>query len=172
MSAVKIALLVGGAAFEFGGIIAIVFPDLVPYGILFGQWQRKLGRTLLDHIRRILRRPRNVVIRVGTASEVNLAGESVSLMKSASVAATLEQKVEFLLTRDQEAQRDVNILRQQIKDLEVELLKRLDQLRREIEARFSRELEAALDDYRPLRIWGAVALLLGLACVTYANFIN
>jgi hypothetical protein len=171
MSAVKIALLIGGAAFEFVGIIFVAFPDFVPYGIRFAQWQRRCGRAVLDHIRRILRRPRNVVIQVGTASEVSAVGRA-SLMKSVSDAATLEEKVDFLLTRDQEAQRDLNIVRQRVEDLEADTSKRLDQLRREIETRFTQDLKAALDEYRPLRIWGAVALLLGLACVTYANFIS
>ena len=171
MSAAKIGLLVGGAIFEFLGIIIIVFPDLIPYGRRFSQWLRRRARTLFDHISRMLGRPRNVVIEVGTASEVNIAGR-VSLIKSASGAATLEQKVEFLLTRDQVAQRDVNILRQRIEDLEVETSKRLDQLRREMATRFAQELGTALEDYRPLRILGAVALLLGLACTTCANFIS
>jgi predicted nuclease with TOPRIM domain len=93
-------------------------------------------------------------------------------MKSVSGAATLAQKVEFLLTRDQEAQREVNILRERIENLEIESSRRLGQARREIETRFAQELKTALELYRPLRIWGAVALLLGLACMTYANFIS
>jgi hypothetical protein len=116
MSAAKIGLLVGGAAFEFLGIIVIVFPDLIPYGIRLSLWQRRHTRALFDHIGRLLGRPRNVVIEVPTASELNIAGRG-SPMKSASGAATLEQKVEFLLTRDQEAQRDVNMLRERIEDL-------------------------------------------------------
>jgi hypothetical protein len=171
MSGAKIGLLVMGAAFEFVGIIVLVFPDLVPYGLRFSQWQRNHAHALLDGIRRMLGRPRNVVIQVGAASAVTATGRA-SLMKSVSATATLEHKVEFLLTRDQEAQRDINTLREGIEDVEAAASKSLDKSRREIVTRFERELKAALEAYRPLRVWGAVALLLGLVCVTYANFIN
>ena len=170
MSPLKVSLLWGGAGFEFVGIILLAFPDLVPYGIRFSQWQRKHIRTLLDQIRWALGRPRNLTIEVGSAVAVDLAGRA-SVMKSASATATLEQKVEFLLSRDQEAQRDINALQKQIEDIQTESSKRLVQSRHEIETRFAQELKSAQDIHRPLRIWGAMALLFGLACVTYANFI-
>jgi hypothetical protein len=93
-------------------------------------------------------------------------------MQSPGATATLEQKVEFLLTRDQEAQRNVYALRGQIEDIQAESPKRLAQLREEVEAHFAQALNAALETHRLLRIRGAIALLLGLICVTYANFVN
>ena len=93
-------------------------------------------------------------------------------MHSPSPTATLEQKVEFLLTRDQEAQRAVNALRGQIEDIQAESPKRLAQLREEVEAHFAQALNAALETHRLLRIWGAIALFLGLVCVTCANFVS
>jgi len=171
MSAFRFSLLIGGAFFEFAGIILLAFPDLVPYGVRFSQWQRRHAHALLDQIRRVLGRPRNLTIQVGSAGAVVSAGR-VSVMKSSSATATLHQKVEFLLARDQEAQREVNALQNQIEGIQTESSKRLAQTRQEIETRFAQELKSALEIHRPLRIWGAFALLLGLACVTYANFVN
>jgi chromosome segregation ATPase len=167
----RATLLIGGASFEFLGIILIAFPDISPYLRQFSRRLLTLTRALLDRIHRLLGRPKDLRIEVHSAAELNLAG-GVSLMKSASGTATLEEKVEFLLKRDQEAQRDVNALRERIEDFERESPKRLDESRREIETRFERELKAAPEEYRLLRILGVIALVVGLGCATYANFIN
>jgi hypothetical protein len=93
-------------------------------------------------------------------------------MKSAAGQGTLEEKVEFLLTRDQEAQRDINALRARIEDFEEESSRQLAESGRVIEASFEQKLRTALEEYRPLRIFGVIALVVGLACATLANFIG
>lgn len=170
MSITKVFLLLGGAGFEFLGIIFIAFPDLVPYGVQFSRWLRNLTRPLFNRISRLLGRPRGVTI-VPLVGEVNFAGR-VSPVKSGAGRAMLEQKVEFLLTRDQEAQRDINALRARIEDFESESSRRLAESQREIEAGFEQKLRAALEEYRPLRIFGVIALLVGLFCPTLANFLG
>jgi hypothetical protein len=171
LSNVKIVLLLGGVGFEFLGIILIASPDLVPYGLQFSRWLRNLTRPLFNRISRLLGRPRVVTIKVPATGEVNLA-ERVSLMKSAAGQRTLEKKVEFLLARDQEPQRDINALRARIEDFEIESSRQLPEPGRVIEASFEQTLRSALEEYRPLRIFGVIALVVGLACVTLANFIG
>jgi hypothetical protein len=167
----KAALLITGAVLEFVGIILIAFPDLSPYFVQFSRWLRKHIRALSDRVRRLLGCPKDLRIEVHSAGEVNLAGR-VSVMKSASGTATLEEKVEFLLKRDQEAQGDFNVLRGRIEDVESESSKRLDESQREIRTSFEGKLTAALQEYRSLRIVGVIALVVGLACATLANFID
>lgn len=167
----KAALLIFGAVLEFVGIILIAFPDINPYLVQLSRWLRKHTSALLDRIRRLLGRPKDLRIEVHSAVELNLAGRA-SLLKSASGTATLEEKVGFLLTRDREAQRDVNALRERIEDFESESSKRLDESRREIKTSFERKLTAKLEEYRPLRIVGVIFLVIGLGCATAANFVG
>src|SRR6058998_1935674 len=98
MSGVRIGFLVAGAMFEFVGIVALAFPDAVPYALRFSQWQRKQTRALIDRIRRMLGRPRHIVMHASVGGTATVSGRA-SLIKSTG-ASTLEEKVAFLLTRD------------------------------------------------------------------------
>jgi hypothetical protein len=84
---------------------------------------------------------------------------------------TLEEKVAFLLERDREAQRGHQAVTDRVGALEAKTPEQLEELRERMEAHVTRELTTALEDYRPLRVSGAVLLALGLSCVTVANFI-
>jgi type II secretory pathway pseudopilin PulG len=163
VSAIKITLLIGGAFFEFAGIVMLAFPDYWP-------WLRRKGATLLDQVRRVIGWPRNTDLMPGTGSlEITARGALVSTPPD---DWTIERKVEFLVKRDLEAQQNFNKLVERIQDNEKEASRRLDAARHEIEERFNRALHAALESYRRLRIAGAVALLVGLFAVTWANFIS
>ena len=85
---------------------------------------------------------------------------------------TVEEKVEFLLRRDQETQRDVNALGGRINAIERESPQRLAELRAQMEAHVADEVESARVEYRPARVLGAVALTLGLALSTWGNLIG
>src|SRR5262245_25630543 len=66
MSGAKIALLLTGALLEFIGIVAIAFPDVIPYGQRLSRWQRALAGALVGRIRRLLRRSRWAALFAGT----------------------------------------------------------------------------------------------------------
>jgi hypothetical protein len=170
MSSASAALYVSGATVEFVGIVLAASPDLVPQGRRLSAWigarvQRAISRAL-----RLIGRPRVKTAHLGLASEVNLA-DSMSAVKSVAPDATLERKVQFLLTRDQEAQRDVNDLRDRLAAVERRLRAGLDAVREETRTHVAGELERAHAEYLPLRLLGVFLIVVGLTCATLANFV-
>jgi signal transduction histidine kinase len=85
---------------------------------------------------------------------------------------SLEDKVEYLLRRDQDAQRRANELDARLDRLEAESTERLAELRGKMETHVAHELSTALEAYRPLRVAGTIALVIGLVCVTVATFVG
>ena len=90
---------------------------------------------------------------------------------STSDDASLEDKVEYLRRRDQEAQRRLNEHDDRLDRIEAESPERLAELRGDMETHVAHELSAALEAYRPLRVVGTIALVIGLACVTLATLL-
>jgi hypothetical protein len=171
MCTTQAALLVVGAAFEFAGIVLVGSPDLFPQAVRVSGWLRLRHRTIVNRLWRLIGRPRAKVVEIGLASEINVAA-SLSAIKSTSDIGSLEDKVGFLLRRDQEAQRDMNALRERVDAIERDSPKRLDELRDSMETHVAGELRAALEVYLPLRVAGAFALAAGLICVMVANFVD
>jgi hypothetical protein len=166
------ALYIVGATIEAGGIILVGSPDLFPQAGRSSEWLRKHSRRLANRIRRLLRRPQSQTVYVDAAAGAIALGGSATASKSVSAGATSEEKIAFLLQRDQEAQRDVSALAQRLAALDSESSQRLRELRSEVDAAFARDLKAALERYLPLRLVGAAALVIGLACATAGNFAN
>jgi hypothetical protein len=166
------ALYAGGAFVELVGIGLLAAPDLVPGARRLSRWIAPRWRTFENRVRRLLRlRGRNVVVTVGGAGSLGLAG-SVSAVTSVSEDATLERKVDFLLRRDQEAQKQANAQAERIATLERESEKKLAELREQMETHVSTELATAAAEYRPARIIDAVAVAVGLGLATTGNFIG
>jgi hypothetical protein len=164
-------LFVVGALFEFAGIVLLGFPDFVPGALRLSRWLRPRTRSVVNRLRRLLRLPpRPTFVDLGGAVEIHgvLRG---SAMKSVAAGASLEEKVAFLLRRDEEAQGAVNALAERVAAIEEQAPRQLEQLRGEMQAHVDQKIRAALDEYRELRVAGTVALGLGLACVTVANFV-
>jgi hypothetical protein len=103
-----------------------------------------------------------------------LAWESAlgaSARASVREGASLEDQVAFLLRRDQQAQERENALDARLTAIEGETPKRLDELRSGMELHVAEALAAAHRAYQEARIFGALLLVLGLGCVTAANFL-
>ncbi len=83
-------------------------------------------------------------------------------------ATTLEEKVDWLLRRDQEAQRDVNDLARRLSRLENDLPGRLAALSDQLKGHVAASLAAAQADFRATRILGSLALVIGLVLTTWA----
>jgi hypothetical protein len=160
-----------GASIEFVGIILLGFPDFLPGAVRLSRWLRVRTRRVVNRLRRLVGlHPLQSVYSLSPADEINLAGR-LSLVKSVSPEASLEERVAFLIQRDQEAQRDVNALTERVAAIEEEAPRQLDRLRQQMETRVAQELAAARDEYRPLRISGTIALAIGLTCMSVANFV-
>jgi hypothetical protein len=93
------------------------------------------------------------------------------MVVSKSPEASLEEKVEFLLDRDQQTQRALNALRERLAETEKETPRQLTDPSLGDGGPRSGKITAALDRYRPVRFLGAVALTLGLGCTTAAAFV-
>jgi hypothetical protein len=172
VTAAQATLYTVGASLELIGIVLIASPDLVPGARRLSQWLAPRLRRIENRVRRLLRlRGRNIVINVEPGTIVMSAG-NLSLTKSVSADAPLERKVEFLLQRDQEAQRDSNALAERVATIERESPRRLDEVQERMETHVSTELAAALAEYRPARVIGTIALAIGLALATAANLIS
>ena len=167
----RVTLYVLGAILELSGILFLAAPDLVPGAIRLSHWTGTHWRPIENRIRRLLHLPgRSIVINAEAAGVSILAGR-VSAVKSVSADADIEQRVAFLLQRDQEAQRDLNLLAERLVDAEEKSERRLGELRGAMEAHVGHALTAAQEDYRTARGIGTIALILGLAMTTTANFI-
>lgn len=84
---------------------------------------------------------------------------------------TTEEKVEYLLQRDQASQGELDAIAMRVRYLEAETPEQLAKARQEMQEYVARELAAAHERYRPLRQAGAILLVLGLACVTLATLL-
>jgi hypothetical protein len=164
------ALLVVGAGLEFVGIMLVAAPDFLPTVRRAAAWLSSRFAGLSRMVRRLLRRPRVVFGRADMAGAVTVGGHLLT-KKSCAEHASLEEKVAFLITRDEEAQRDVQLLELTLK----ETTKRLEQTVEGKVAGLRRDLTShvaeTVAEYRRARIFGAVALAAGLACTTWANFV-
>lgn len=96
---------------------------------------------------------------------------SGSAAVSISPAASLEERVDFLLRREEAAQVKLNAHDERLRAIEDSLLRQLDELRAETERHVSQEISAAEWQYRPLRFVGVIALAFGLVLTTAANFL-
>lgn len=162
---------IAGALIELVGIVVIAAPDFVPGARRAGAWLRVHVRREVDRLRRLIGRPRRQVIQVAGITSAEAVGRA-SLVTSVRADATIEEKTEFLLRRDQEAQRDLNQLASRVSAIESESPERLDELRTELQVHFAAQLAASDADYRAARIAGAIALAIGLGLATAANFVG
>lgn len=163
-------LLVIGGLLQFAGVLFIGFPDLLPHAVRLSSWLRRRARWVSNRIRRLFRMdPRPTTVEVGIALEGS-AALSASAEVHAAKDLTIAEKVEFLIRRDQNAQRDLNRIAKRVETTENETSRRLDQLGDDLKAHVERKLTVAAEAYRPLRIAGTLALALGLVAVSIAPF--
>jgi hypothetical protein len=87
-------------------------------------------------------------------------------------ATTIEERVAYLLRRDQDAQLRVNALEERLSSLEIWSRRRIAEVQQEMERHVAGELTAAEEKYRSLRVAGTVALLVGLICTGLATLLS
>ncbi len=167
---VRATLYLVGAACELAGIGLVAAPDLVPGARRLSQWLERQWRAAETRLRRVLRmKPREQVIAMAGLNSAH-ATSSASAIVSLDPNASLEEKVEYLLGRDEAAQRSANALNDRMRTLETETRRTAVELRGEVATRIEAETESAQADYRPVRIFGSVAFVVGLALTTWGNF--
>jgi biopolymer transport protein ExbB/TolQ len=164
-------LLGVGAVLEFGGIVALAFPDFLPHGRRLSRWFAHRSRVVINVVRRWLgMKPLQKFVSISMAAEANASGR-MSAVAGVNDDATQEEKISFLLRRNQETQEAINRLSGQVRELEEETPRELERLRQDLQGHVAAELAAAEDEYRALRVVGTMALAVGLVCTTVANFV-
>lgn len=88
-----------------------------------------------------------------------------------AAGASLEDKVAFLLRRDEQTQGRLDDLVEALEALTDEIARGLSEQRASMEAHVADTLSAAHQAYLPLRLLGVVLLTVGLGCVTAASFV-
>jgi len=160
-----------GASIEFAGIVFLGVPDLIPHADRLSRWLRPRARRVLNALRRLVRLPpRRTVVNLEGLVHARSIGQA-SLTVSVRADATVEEKVAFLLRRDQDSQSSINALTKRVAEIEGRTPRELEQLRAQMETHVAQELARARDEYRPLRIGGTIALAIGLICMSVANFL-
>lgn len=164
------ALYIVGALCELLGIVLIAAPDLVPGAKRVGRWIRLRWRTVENRARRSLGlSPRGRVFESSAA--ITARGRFSAKGTVGHVEdAPLEEKVEYLMRRDQAAQETAHRITERVEALEAESRQSVEDLRREVEALIETELRAAQEDFQAIRIGGTIALATGLALTTLGNF--
>jgi hypothetical protein len=163
MNATEQYLFIVGGVLEFAGIMAVAWPDLLPYGERLSAWLGRAYRSAYqrtaDLMRQFSRRPRGVIVRAPTAT-LALAGGGVTRRATVQPDATYEEKVEYLVKRDQDVQAMFDSLSAHVEE-------RLGEVRTELKVHVASEMGR----YRALRIGGTVALGLALACTIATGFV-
>jgi hypothetical protein len=157
-----------GIVLEFFGVGLVGAPDLVPGVRRATVWLAERGERGVWRVLRAVGVRRPHYVSTGVAAEYDIAGRAAGLVHAPS-AGTLEEKVAFLLRRDEWTQGAVQELNDRLAELEKETVRRLDVQREEVEE-FVRE-EIAVEDarYRWARVLGAVLLFVGLVCTAVAT---
>jgi hypothetical protein len=164
-------LLAGGAVLEFGGIVALAFPDFLPQGRRLSRWLTHRADLLINGIRLLLGLPPlHKSVSVETTDSVRVS-DRASVLKLPRDDPIIEEKVAFLLERDQETQAAISTLGGRVQDLEEGTPRQLEQLREDLREHVVAKLASADEEYRALRIVGTIALAAGLACTTAASFV-
>jgi hypothetical protein len=129
---------------------------------------------MMDRNRRIVGRPLRLIGRPlpnvfsAGAGGVSAAGFQATGIVSISEEAPIEQKVEYLLRREQEAQQKADAIEGRLTAVES---RRLAELRRAMEEHVAAAIVEAEGRYRPIRVLGGLALAAGLVCLSVANFV-
>jgi hypothetical protein len=166
-----ITLLVVGGLLQFAGIVAIAWPDFLPWKERTSAWLRAVHRRAENCVRHLFHRPESVVVQSGTATMALAASGRHSIIKGVPAEATIDEKVAFLLERDRQAQEAEQRLDADLDDLKREGEQRLDEARDAMEEHVETRLAKAHNEYRPLRIVGAFFLAVGIGCQVAGSII-
>jgi hypothetical protein len=160
-----------GAFFQFSGVILVASPDLVPGARRASDWARQHWRPIENAIRRALRLPprrRNYYLDAG-AGTITLSAGRVSAIAGTS-ATSIEDQVAFLLRRDRDTQEAINRLAERDDEIAESLRTEVAAAREDLTRHVSTAITAALAEYRPVRIGGVAALVIGLVLLSIATF--
>ncbi|MGE3138437.1 MAG: hypothetical protein AB7I08_12365 [Thermoleophilia bacterium] len=168
MSPLGGTLLIVGAGLEFFGIVALGWPDFIPWRDGLSAWATRTWGWI--RLRVLRRKGRSYSVTLGSAAESSHALRFTAI-KGPPKGQSLAETVGWLVNRDREAQQKEQDLEHLIQDLDKAVDQRMDSSRDEMRGEYEAKLSEALEQYRSLRIVGTFILFVGLVCTTWANFV-
>jgi hypothetical protein len=163
-------LLIVGALVELAGIVLVGSPDLFPQAQRVSEWLRLRVRRAYNRVMRLLGRPVVHTVSLGAALSAS-GGVRARGIVSVAADASVEDKIAFLLRREEQTQGRLDDLTEALQALRDDLASGLSEQRTSMEAYVADALSAAHQAYLPLRLLGVVLLTVGLGCVTAASFV-
>jgi hypothetical protein len=158
----KVALILIGMALEVVGLILTASPELAP------RW-RRLRHFGAERIRRLLRRPRHIVMEAG-AGGIVLDGRGFGYV-SVPEGAPLERQLAFLREQAEEAQRRLNELEHRAAEMPEQWRKDVETTRAALEARIAQELEQARELFIVQRFIGLTCIATGSVVLAVVNLL-
>lgn len=141
MSSLKLALYVAGGVFEVAGIFLVAAPDLAPWWHGAKRSMRNAWSRLGARVRALLRRPRHVTVSGSVSAGMALGGSARGFV-GVNPDATTEEKVAFLLRRDEETQNRIADLHEAVEGARAEADRKLAEARAELEERLAPTVSA------------------------------
>lgn len=161
---------------EFFGVALVATPELVPIfaaasSAIASLWRRFKAwlRRVADAVRRRLGRPRAHFISVSPAGSVATAGD-LSARVSTS-ATTLEEKVEYLLRRDQDVQARLEGHDRALRDLPARWQADIGDTAATLRQEHAEALDRLRERHLRARLLGVGLLVIGIAVATWGNLI-
>lgn len=166
----------GGSA-EVFGLLLVAAPELVPIlqGIasaVLGGWRRirDLMRRAERALRRLVHRPRAHVVSAG-AGIATAGGLGASGRVSPRRDATLEEKVEFLLRRDENVQDRLEEVNRSLESMPRRWRSDITETSETLRDEHTRALEQLRDRHLKARLMGVALLVVGIGLATAGNLV-
>jgi hypothetical protein len=157
-------LILLGGSYEVASVLLIASPELWPRAVWLASRLRLIASTtaqaLVQAGRRLLGRPSNVTIPVPVAATLSLGGHGTHRVSTA--ATTLEEKIEYLLRRDQDVQARFDEVADRVTAAEKALRDEIANLARDQTAELERTIRAVQDAYIDVRLVGVLILIAGI----------
>ena len=166
----KVIVVSVGALLEFVGIGLVASPELAPWVRRLGDAVRRAGRRARARLRRLLRRPRHVVMGAA-AGEYGLIGSSASGEVTPGKDATLERKVDFLMEETKRTRRRLLEFKRELADHPDRWHRAIEAAKGELESLMDEKVQAVRDAHIRRRLLGIVLLLAGVPLLAWANFL-
>ncbi|HEY9456644.1 MAG TPA: hypothetical protein VIQ56_01960 [Gaiella sp.] len=160
-----------GVLVEGLSIAVFAVPDFVPGLRRFVRWLGPRARRAENRARRLLRLPGHPKVVYAQAGVAVAAGMSAKVRVSVSEGATPDEKIAYLLRREQAAQDFADRLSERVESLSTKLDTDVEALRVEFRDHVGAELRFADEEGRTRRQIGAFLLVVGVVCQAVASLL-
>jgi hypothetical protein len=116
------------------------------------------------------RAPRGAVYEDSGAATMHMTGSGVEVV-SVAATASVERKLDFLITQSEELQQRLGVAENRLRDLPDVWRGELRQLRAEIDGLIASELERVRETHIGIRLTGIVCLLVGSSLISIAGLV-